>query len=104
LTIGALMLVRAHGIALLVALMLVFVARRRWYHAVVAGATVMFVQLPWLVWAWRATPRVPAPLEGAYGSYLGWLGAGVREGGVLFVFKIVRVNFVECWLLLQDRL
>jgi hypothetical protein len=102
--IGVLMLVRTHALALLFALLLVLAVRRRWRDALAVGAAAMLVQLPWLLWTHWATPRLPAPLEGSYGSYLGWFAAGLLQGGPDFVLATVRVNAIECWLLLQDGL
>ncbi len=62
------------------------------------------VALPWQLWTWLASPTLPAPLEGAYGSYLGWFADGVRTGGTPFVLATIRMNARERWLLLQDRL
>ena len=101
--IGTLMLVRTHAAALLAALVLLLVLRRRPAHALRAAAAAALVMLPWQLWTMLATPRVAAPLEGAYGSYLGWFVAGVREGGVPFLIATVRINVAELWLLLQDR-
>ena len=101
--IGVLMLVRTHAVALAVALALVLVTRRRARHALLALAAAFVIVLPWQLWTMLATPRVPAALEGAYGSYLGWFVAGVREGGLPFVAATARVNLAELWLLAQDR-
>ena len=101
---GVLVLARTHALALLLALVLVLLARRRWRDALVALAVCAVVQLPWVVWTRGAAPRVPAPLEGAYGSYVGWFLTGVREGGAPFVGATARVNAHESWLLLRDRL
>lgn len=102
--IGALMLVRTHAFALVLACTLVVAARRRWRNAGALVGAALVVQLPWLVWSHWASPRVPAPLEGSYGSYIGWFIAGVREGGLGLVLATARTNAAECWLLLQDRL
>ncbi len=100
---GVLMLVRTHALALLIAFALVLVARRRWRDALIAFGTCVAVQLPWILWSRWATPRVPAPLEGAYGSYLGWFVDGLREGGASFLIGTAGRNLAECWLLLHDR-
>lgn len=100
---GVLMLARTHAFVLLLALVLVLAARRRWRDAMMSAGACVAVQLPWLLWSRSATPRVVSPLEGAYGSYLGWFFTGVREGGLAFVVSTVRVNMGECWMLLQDR-
>lgn len=101
--IGALMLIRTHAIALVLALALILMTRRRWLDAVLAPTAAFVIVLPWQLWTVLATPRVPALLEGAYGSYLGWFAAGVREGGLPFVAATARLNVSELWLLMQDR-
>jgi len=101
--IGALMLVRTHALALLLAYTVVLLVRKRWRDALLTFGAALVVQLPWLLWSRWASPRVPVPLEGAYGSYLGWFFHGIREGGVGFVLATARVNIGESWLLLQDR-
>lgn len=101
---GLLMLVRAHAIALLGAIVLVQLRRARWRGAVVTACSALLTQLPWIVFTTRAMPRVAPPLEGAYGSYLQWFVAGVRDGGAGLLESTVRVNAAESWLLLQDRL
>lgn len=103
LAIGVLMLVRAHAIALLVACMVVLASQRRWRAVGWVFLSAVGVQLPWLVWAHGAAPRLVAPLEGAYGSYSAWFRAGVQDGGVRFILGTVRANAMECWHLLQDR-
>jgi hypothetical protein len=101
--VGALMLVRTHALALLAALVLVLALRRRPRHALLAVAAAAVVTLPWQLWTMLATPKVVAPLEGSYGSYLGWFAAGLREGGLPFVLATIRINLRELWLLVQDR-
>lgn len=102
-SIGALMLVRTHAIALLAALAVVLACRRRPMHAALAAGVAILVLLPWQLWTRQATPSVPIPLEGAYGSYFGWYLAGLREGGGPFLLATARVNLREFWLLLMDR-
>lgn len=101
--IGTLMLVRTHAIALVFALSLVLVTRRRSVDALLATGAAFVIVLPWQLWTMLATPRVPALLEGAYGSYLGWFVAGVRDGGLPFIAATARLNLTELWLLAQDR-
>jgi hypothetical protein len=100
--IGLLMLVRTHAIALLLAFLLVLLLQRRWREAAAAAGAAVVVQLPWQLWTMSAAP-VPAPLEGAYGSYLGWYATGLREGGAPFLVATARENLREFWLLLLDR-
>ena len=102
-SIGALMLVRTHAIALLAALVLALLIRRRPQAACRAIVAAAVVVVPWQLWTMMATPVVAAPLSGAYGSYLGWFVAGLRDGGVPFLVATVRLNLMELWLLLQDR-
>jgi hypothetical protein len=101
--IGALVLVRTHGVALLIACLLVLAVRRRWRDAAAMFGAAFVVQIPWTLWSQWASPRVPAPLEGAYGSYVGWFVKGIHEGGIEFVLATARINAGEFWLLLQDR-
>ena len=102
--VGLLMLVRTHAIALLGGLVLVLLVRRRWRGAGFVLAASLAIQLPWLLWSAFATPRLAAPLEGAYGSYLGWFLAGLRDGGVSFLGRSIRMNAGECWLYINDRI
>ncbi|MDB4891447.1 MAG: hypothetical protein JWL61_3302, partial [Gemmatimonadetes bacterium] len=101
--VGLLMLVRTHAIALFVAVFVVLVARRRYVRAGTVFLAAFVVQLPWLLWSRWASPSIASPLQGAYGSYLSWVAAGVRDGGIGFPLATARVNLIECWLLLQDR-
>jgi hypothetical protein len=102
-SVGLLMLVRTHAIALLFAFVCLMAMRKRFMLAAVAFASCVLVQLPWLIWTSVASPRVPAPLEGSYGSYLGWLAQGVREGGVPFVAATAATNLRETALYIGDR-
>jgi hypothetical protein len=102
-SIGLLMLLRTHAVALLAALVLVLLLRHRRLDAVLAAGFAVLLVLPWQLWTTYATPKVAAPLEGAYGSYLGWFVTGLREGGAPFLLATVRANLAEFWLLLGDR-
>ncbi len=101
--IGLLMLVRTHAVALFLAVLFVLLVRRRLRDAALVAAAAVLLQLPWIVWTMVATPRVAGPLEGSYGSYVGWLITGIREGGVGLIAAAIWMNLVECWRLLQDR-
>ncbi|MDB4912926.1 MAG: hypothetical protein JWM95_570 [Gemmatimonadetes bacterium] len=101
--IGVLMLARVHGVALLAALGVVLVMRKRPRDAAILLAAAVIVELPWQLWMRWASPPVAKPLEGAYGSYLGWLLTGVRDGGLPFVVSTVLANASEMWLLLRDQ-
>ena len=102
--IGALMLVRTHALALCIAVVIVLGMHKRWRDAAWVSLIVAALQLPWLLWTSIAAPHVAAPLYGAYGSYLGWFRTGLAEGGAPFLLATMRINAVECWLLLRDRL
>ncbi|MEP6618204.1 MAG: hypothetical protein ABJE47_02770 [bacterium] len=104
LLIGVLMLARTHAVAVAIALLLALALRRRWRDALTLAAWMECVQLPWQLWSHWATPPVVTPLQGSYGSYLGWFASGVRAGGPPFVLATARTNVAECWLLLRDRL
>ena len=101
--IGMLMLVRTHAAALLAALCLVLAFRRQLANAALVACMAAMVQVPWLVYSAMATPHVARPLEGSYGSYLGWFLAGAREGGLSFLWATMRHNTIECWLYFGDR-
>src|SRR5207247_3279317 len=78
-------LVRSQGIALLVAMLLLLGARRRWRDAgLVATATIVCL-IPWQLWVGAHAHELPAPLQGAYGSYAGWWIRGVEELGLRMV-------------------
>lgn len=79
--IGIGMLVRTHAIALVPAVALVLVLRRRWREAAVVAAVAICVILPWQLWTARHANDVPAPLAGEYGSYLAWWVRGYRYLG-----------------------
>ena len=100
---GGLVLVRTHAVALVLALILVLAVRRRPAHAAAAALAAAVVVAPWQWWTTVATPGVPAPLAGAYGSYLSWVVVGLRDGGPGLIVAAVRINLRELWLLGQDR-
>ncbi|MES2178687.1 MAG: hypothetical protein V4550_12580 [Gemmatimonadota bacterium] len=102
--IGALMLVRTHALALLGAMVVMMAIHRRWREGAIVGASAIGVQLPWILWTAFASPHVTRPLEGSYGSYVGWFVTGVRDGGASFVLATVKMNATECWLFVGDRL
>jgi hypothetical protein len=100
---GVLMLVRTHAVALPAALVAVLLSRRQFARAATVCAAAAIVLLPWQLWTLAASPALPAPLRGSYGSYLGWFFTGLRQGGASFVAATTRTNLAECWLLLRDR-
>jgi hypothetical protein len=78
-------LVRSHGIALLPGVLLVLAVRRRWRDAALVTAATIVCLAPWQVWAGLHAGAVPAPLEGAYGSYASWWVRGAREMGASMI-------------------
>ena len=103
LAVGVLMLVRTHAVALVAALTLVLLFRREYRVAAASLVAALVVQVPWLLFSAVATPRVAAPLQGSYGSYLGWFFEGLRSGGPRFAAATARLNLRESWLYLADR-
>lgn len=79
---GAATLVRTNGIALLAAIGLVFCLRRRFRDAALFGLVSLAILLPWQLWASANAGSVPAPMQGNYESYGGWLAAGLRSEGI----------------------
>ena len=88
--IGALALVRSHGIVLAPAVGLVLAARGRWRHAALVVGTTIVVMLPWQFWSATHARDIPPALQGVYGSYTGWLAAGIREMGLPFILDTLR--------------
>lgn len=78
-------LVRSHGIALLPAVLLVLAVRRRWRDAALVTAATVVCLVPWQLWVGLHVGEVPAPLEGAYGSYASWWLRGAREMGTAMI-------------------
>jgi hypothetical protein len=92
---GALALIRTLGIVAIPATALVLAWRRRWLAAalvILAGAAVL---LPWQLWVTAHAAEVPPVFAGKYGAYSGWLGEGIKAGGVSFVFSLVQVNLSQ---------
>lgn len=79
--IGVATLVRAHGVALIAALPLVLLMRRRFRDAVLCGAAAIITILPWQLWASAHAHVVIPALRGDYESYGAWLVEGLRAAG-----------------------
>lgn len=79
--IGAITLVRSHGIVLVPAVLLVLAARRRWRDAALVAGGALLCILPWQLWCARYGGSLPAPLLGGYDSYTSWWLRGVRDMG-----------------------
>ena len=82
LLVGALVLVRTHGIALAGGVGLVLLVRRRWRPLMAYAAAFAAVAAPWQIWQSHHQGFVPAPLRGTYESYGGWLMRGFASDGL----------------------
>lgn len=100
---GALTLVRAHGIVLVLALTLVLAMRREWRRAAIVALGAAIVLGPWQLWVAVHDSALPAALRGSYGSYVAWLADGLSQGGASFVTRTVSLNLGECAAILADR-
>ena len=90
--VGLLALVRTLGVALLPAMVVVMLWRRRWTSAVVATLVTLAFLVPWQLWVEAHGAEIPEVLSGKYGPYLSWMIDGYREGGLAIVAEIVVVN------------
>jgi hypothetical protein len=90
--IGAVALVRTHGIALAVAVLIPYLARRRYREAGACAAATLMVIAPWALWVTAHNDALPPLIRGAYGSYTAWLAAGWREWGVHLLVATVPDN------------
>ena len=79
--IAALALVRTHGIALAGAVVVTYLARRRYRDAAACAAATFACVAPWMLWVATHNDALPPLIRGAYGSYTAWLVAGWRDWG-----------------------
>jgi len=79
--IGVATLVRSHGIALVAALPLVLLMRRRVRDAALCGGAAIITILPWQLWVSAHAHVVIPALRGDYESYGAWLVEGLRAAG-----------------------
>jgi hypothetical protein len=82
-------LVRTHGIALVAALAVVLLMRRRVRDAVVCTLSAVSCLLPWQLWSASHQGTVPAPMRGNYESYASWFAAGLRIEGLGLIARTV---------------
>ena len=92
--IAAVSLIRSHGIVLLGAAAATYLLRGRRREAVVCTVTTVLLLLPWLIWTQRYDAALSPLVRGAYGSYGGWLLAGLRSEGVHLVAATIPDNVV----------
>jgi hypothetical protein len=100
---GAIVLVRAHAIALPMAMVVLLLRRHEWTRAARYACAAIVVLLPWQLWVALHDAALAAPLRGSYGSYLGWFTDGLSQGGLPFVWHTVRTNLLEAAALVADR-
>ncbi len=81
---GAATLVRTHGLALVGAVLLLLLWRRRYREALWYGAAAALVIAPWQWWAATHVGGLAVPLQGTYGPYLAWWAHAMRTGGLSF--------------------
>lgn len=101
--VGALALVRAHGVVLTFALLLVFAMRREWRRAAFVMAGVVVVLAPWQLWVAAHAGDIAPALKGSYGSYLRWFAEGLKDGGLPLLAKTVVRNVSEIAGIFADR-
>lgn len=87
LLVGAATLVRTHGIALLGAITILLLLRRRYRDAALFACVASLVLLPWQLFVAANAHVVPATMQGNYESYGAWFAAGLRADGPRLVFR-----------------
>jgi hypothetical protein len=93
---GIATLVRTHGIALIAAVPVVLVVRRRRFaDAALFLGIAIAVLLPWQLWSSAHTGFVPEALRGNYESYGAWLVGGLRTEGVGLLWRTAHRTSVE---------
>ena len=90
--IAAIALIRTHGIALAGAVLLAYVARRRYREAAACTAATLLGVAPWMLWVASHNDALPPLVRGAYGSYTAWLTAGWHSWGFHLVAVTVPDN------------
>ena len=86
---GAATLVRTHGIAVIAAVALLLLWRRRFRDTAWYVAATAIVVLPWQWWEYAHAGGLAAPLDGTYGPYLAWWMNSMRAGGLPFLLATV---------------
>ncbi len=93
--VGCLSLVRTHGVVLIPAVALPLLLQRRWRDATTFVLSAIVVLTPWQVWSSTPAGVIPAPLEGNYGSYIGWWFRGYRAMGSSMIAETLRRTVPE---------
>ena len=92
---GVATLVRTHGIALIAAIILVFLARRRYRDAALFATIAVATLLPWQLWVGTHANAVPPTMRGNYESYGAWFASGLRAEGWPLVMRTVARTTME---------
>lgn len=90
--IAAVSLVRTHGIALAGAILLTYLARRRYRETAACAIATLAVLAPWMLWVAAHNDGLPPLVRGAYGSYTAWLAAGWQSWGAHLLVVTVPDN------------
>ena len=101
---GLLFLVRSQAIAIMGALVCVYLLRRRWKEAAVAAGAAAATMAPWLAWVATHDATYHGLLRGDYGSYFAWFIDGLRQRGAGFVGATVRRNAPDMFAHVVHRL
>ena len=89
LLIGITTLVRTHGVALIGAVALILVFRRRFRHAAIFTGIVIVLLLPWQIWVATHAGVVPPTMRGNYESYGAWFSSGLKADGFGLIVRTV---------------
>jgi len=73
---GLSMLVRSHGVALVIAVAVVLAARRKWRSCATFSVFALATVAPWMVWQRVHRNVVPDAMRGDYESYGQWFAGG----------------------------
>ncbi len=101
---GIATLVRTQGVALVGALVLVLLLRRRYRKAAVSAGAAFVVLTPWIWWVRAHAGAIPAPVRGIYGPYLTLYVDAVRAGGVSLLAGTLGGTVRESAAMLQSML
>ena len=96
--IGALALVRTHGIALAAAVVTAYLSRARRRDAITCALATVVVLAPWMVWVRLHNDALPLLVRGAYGSYFEWLAMGLRADGWHLLSVTLPDNVATTWM------
>lgn len=91
LCVGAATLVRTHGIALVGAVTIALLLRKRLRDTALFAGVAVATLVPWQLWVAAHAHVVPATMQGNYESYGAWFAAGVRADG----FDLVGRTFLR---------